>query len=103
MAAYPEIPAMTAYQTKAELIETVARATRLEKKTVARAIELTFDHIARAGVTAICSATSSTSLPPSQASAACSQRFSSVMKMRPPPCVRPSPGSRRATEAQRTS
>jgi nucleoid DNA-binding protein len=30
--------------TKAELIETVARATRLEKKTVARA----FDHIARA-------------------------------------------------------
>ena len=34
--------------TKAELIETVARATRLEKKTAARAIELTFDHIARA-------------------------------------------------------
>ena len=34
--------------TKAELIETVARATHLEKKTAARAIELTFDHIARA-------------------------------------------------------
>ncbi len=34
--------------TKAELIETVARTTRLEKKTVARTIELTFDQIARA-------------------------------------------------------
>src|SRR5690348_2730057 len=34
--------------TKAELIETVARATHLEKKTAARAIELIFDHIARA-------------------------------------------------------
>jgi nucleoid DNA-binding protein len=34
--------------TKAELIETVARATHLEKKMAARTIELTFDHIARA-------------------------------------------------------
>ena len=34
--------------TKAELIETVARQTHLEKKTAARAIELTFDQIARA-------------------------------------------------------
>ncbi len=34
--------------TKAELIESVARVTRLEKKTVARTIELTFDQIARA-------------------------------------------------------
>lgn len=34
--------------TKAELIETVARTTHLEKKTVARTIELTFDQIARA-------------------------------------------------------
>ncbi|HZO82135.1 MAG TPA: HU family DNA-binding protein [Candidatus Binataceae bacterium] len=34
--------------TKAELIETVARSTHLEKKTVARTIELTFDQIARA-------------------------------------------------------
>jgi DNA-binding protein HU-beta len=34
--------------TKAELIETVARQTHLEKKTAARAIELTFDNIARA-------------------------------------------------------
>lgn len=34
--------------TKAELIESVARMTRLEKKTVARTIELTFDQIARA-------------------------------------------------------
>lgn len=34
--------------TKAELIESVARTTRLEKKTVARTIELTFDQIARA-------------------------------------------------------
>jgi DNA-binding protein HU-beta len=34
--------------TKAELIETVARQTHLEKKTAARAIETTFDYIARA-------------------------------------------------------
>jgi DNA-binding protein HU-beta len=34
--------------TKAELIDSVARVTRLEKKTVARTIELTFDQIARA-------------------------------------------------------
>lgn len=33
--------------TKAELIESVARTTRLEKKIVARTIELTFDQIAR--------------------------------------------------------
>jgi len=34
--------------TKAELIESVARATHMDKKAVARAIELTFEQIARA-------------------------------------------------------
>jgi DNA-binding protein HU-beta len=34
--------------TKSELIETVARATRQPKTTVARTIELTFDNISRA-------------------------------------------------------
>jgi nucleoid DNA-binding protein len=34
--------------TKAELIETLARVTRQQKKTVATTVELTFDQIARA-------------------------------------------------------
>lgn len=34
--------------TKAELIETIARNTRQQKKTVAETLELTFDQIARA-------------------------------------------------------
>jgi DNA-binding protein HU-beta len=34
--------------TKAELIETLARATRQQKKIVARTVEMTFDQIARA-------------------------------------------------------
>jgi DNA-binding protein HU-beta len=34
--------------TKDELIESVARTTRLPKKTVLTAVDLTFDHIARA-------------------------------------------------------
>jgi DNA-binding protein HU-beta len=37
-----------AQMTKAELVETVARATRQPKKIVATTIDLTFDHIARA-------------------------------------------------------
>ncbi len=34
--------------TKAELIEALARATRQQKKVVARTVEMTFDQIARA-------------------------------------------------------